>query len=398
MTSMTMGQRLSAQRKLKGMSQEALAEQLNVSRQAVSKWESDAAVPELDKLIALARIFCVSVGWLLGTEEEPGDSRFTETQIRTVEQIVANHRPRHIRPVFIGLALCLLLTTGLAVYSLMQTATLSAQNMAARDQIAQLSQTNQQIQSQIDRMSALLQNQAEENKLLSSHGCTMFLSEDGQNAQLRFYLTPKVYQENSKAYILVKNLLVGGSLKLECSWDGERYMLSADLPLLDGYSYSFLLVSDNAYREQVLGEAAFFHASDLYSGSRYHILPTESKYLQLQNEDAAPMNIAETTFRYNVPIHAPYIHQKNGLVGYKDVVFRLLRNGVRIWEESCKDRLREHGGVYMNDFSKPFMPEIEVSLPKLAVGDILELEMVTMTHKGLELTTKLDKLQMVDAP
>ena len=51
---MTLGQRIAEQRKKLGLSQEALGERLGLSRQAVSKWEADAAVPEVDKLIALS--------------------------------------------------------------------------------------------------------------------------------------------------------------------------------------------------------------------------------------------------------------------------------------------------------------------------------------------------------
>lgn len=57
-------------RKRSGKSQEALAEQLGVSRQAVSKWETGDAVPEVTKLKALADAFGVTVDWLL-SEEEP---------------------------------------------------------------------------------------------------------------------------------------------------------------------------------------------------------------------------------------------------------------------------------------------------------------------------------------
>ena len=65
---MTLGQRIAEQRKKLGLSQEALGERLGLSRQAVSKWEADAAVPEVDKLIALSKLFSVPVGWLLGVE------------------------------------------------------------------------------------------------------------------------------------------------------------------------------------------------------------------------------------------------------------------------------------------------------------------------------------------
>lgn len=67
---MTIGQRIAELRKQQNLSQEALGELLGVSRQAISKWESDAALPEIDKLIAMSRRFGVTVGCLLGVEEE----------------------------------------------------------------------------------------------------------------------------------------------------------------------------------------------------------------------------------------------------------------------------------------------------------------------------------------
>jgi len=69
---MTLGQRIQELRKQRGMSQEALGDALGVSRQAVSKWEGDNGIPELDTLIAMSRLFEVTVGQLLGVEE-PGE-------------------------------------------------------------------------------------------------------------------------------------------------------------------------------------------------------------------------------------------------------------------------------------------------------------------------------------
>ena len=68
---MTIGQRIAQKRKELGLSQEALGSKLGVSRQSIYKWEADSALPEVDKLIALSRLFGVSVGWLLGVEEPP---------------------------------------------------------------------------------------------------------------------------------------------------------------------------------------------------------------------------------------------------------------------------------------------------------------------------------------
>ena len=57
-------------RKNSGLSQEQLAEQLKVSRQAISKWESGTAVPESEKLINISNYFGVSVDYLLKDDEE----------------------------------------------------------------------------------------------------------------------------------------------------------------------------------------------------------------------------------------------------------------------------------------------------------------------------------------
>ena len=68
---MTIGQRIAALRKQAGLSQEALAAQLNVSRQAIGKWEADASLPGLDNLQELARALGVSCDELLTGEKRP---------------------------------------------------------------------------------------------------------------------------------------------------------------------------------------------------------------------------------------------------------------------------------------------------------------------------------------
>lgn len=63
--------RLVALRKNNGLSQEALAEKLGISRQAVSKWERAEASPDTDNLISLAKIYKISLDDLLFNEEDP---------------------------------------------------------------------------------------------------------------------------------------------------------------------------------------------------------------------------------------------------------------------------------------------------------------------------------------
>ena len=62
---MTFGEKLQALRKAQGLSQEELAQQINVSRQALSKWESGALVPDTENVVALSRLFGVPTDYLL---------------------------------------------------------------------------------------------------------------------------------------------------------------------------------------------------------------------------------------------------------------------------------------------------------------------------------------------
>ena len=67
---MTLGEKIQDLRRRNAMSQDVLAEKLEVSRQAVSKWERDEAMPETDKIIRIAQLFGVSTDYLLLTEKQ----------------------------------------------------------------------------------------------------------------------------------------------------------------------------------------------------------------------------------------------------------------------------------------------------------------------------------------
>ena len=84
---MIFADKLIALRKKAGWSQEELAQQLNVSRQSVSKWEGAQSVPDLDKIVQLSRVFGVSTDYLLKDEleeQEPAPSLPEQPQRRRV--------------------------------------------------------------------------------------------------------------------------------------------------------------------------------------------------------------------------------------------------------------------------------------------------------------------------
>lgn len=66
---MSIGAKIQTLRKQKGMSQEQLAETLGVSRQAVSKWEAEQSIPDIDKIIAVCDYFGVTTDYILRDAE-----------------------------------------------------------------------------------------------------------------------------------------------------------------------------------------------------------------------------------------------------------------------------------------------------------------------------------------
>ncbi len=106
-------------RKKNGWSQEELADKLGVSRQAVSKWESAQAVPDMNRVIKLSEIFGVSTDLLLKDELELANAAPAELQessedgvVRSVSMEEASafieHRERSSRRVALGVLMCIL--------------------------------------------------------------------------------------------------------------------------------------------------------------------------------------------------------------------------------------------------------------------------------------------------
>jgi len=95
---MNLGERILDLRKKAGMSQGALAEILNVSRQSISKWETNSSVPELDKLVKISEVFNISLDELVHGEERLARDEVPKTE-KTVQM------PRIETRKFLGLGL-----------------------------------------------------------------------------------------------------------------------------------------------------------------------------------------------------------------------------------------------------------------------------------------------------
>lgn len=123
-------------RKKNGWSQEELAEQLNVSRQSVSKWESGASIPDLEKIVKMSGLFGVSTDFLLKDEleeiafseepesgEEEGVRSVSLEEANTFMSLTAKLSPKIALATMLCVMspICLIAFDGLAEYAFVMT-------------------------------------------------------------------------------------------------------------------------------------------------------------------------------------------------------------------------------------------------------------------------------------
>ncbi len=130
-------------RKKSGWSQEELAEQMNVTRQSVSKWEGAQSVPDLEKIIQLSKLFGVSTDYLLKDEIEANENESASLKteeklnVRRVSMEEANKflaaKTQTAKTIACGVFLCIISPICLMILSVMSEKTIYniSENVAA---------------------------------------------------------------------------------------------------------------------------------------------------------------------------------------------------------------------------------------------------------------------------
>ena len=210
---MTTGQRIAQKRKEAGLSQEALGGELGVSRQSIYKWESDAALPEIDKLVTLSRRFGVTVGWLLGVEEAPetasapDSGELTEAQLKMVEEITARYiaaqpapKPRKKWPYV--LAVLALLCAAYNIYDSIRM--IGQQFDGVYNRINQMERSvSGQVYDISNQVEGILKQQ---NSLVADSGTQLELYDLKANTvTFSVYAVPKTYVEGMRVEFSVDN-------------------------------------------------------------------------------------------------------------------------------------------------------------------------------------------------
>jgi len=258
MADLTIGQRIAQERKKQNLSQVGLATILDVSRQAISKWESDAAIPEIDKLISLSKLFGVSVGWLLGVEDPaaPPEEALSEKQFKIVEELVKKYQapPKPHLTVFhylfaIGISLLIFLllygtTSRLEKHILMYQANLEG--------------LDRRLEALEDSAQTVAQTTATPGQLLAGYSFDLYpltKTKTTHRVKVSFSAVPNVWNKGDTGYLCVS----GGEgiaepFRIKCKWDGGHLTAEAVLDVTDGYDLCFAVEHAGGSQEQQILE------------------------------------------------------------------------------------------------------------------------------------------------
>lgn len=363
---MTIGQRVGQKRKELGLSQEALGEQLGVSRQSIYKWESDSALPEIDKLIALSRLFGVSVGWLLGVEEPPQDDgadaesapeagELTEAQLRMVEEIVARYtaalpKAKRRRWPFVLAGVVLFF----AIFNLF------SELNALRSQQGSISSSIAQVQNSVDRQIGSISSRVEEilkaqNSLVADYGVELTAVTPAHNtATFTVHAVPKTYVEGMTVEFIAENGEVASDRVAKAGEIGSNQRFYADLsvPLTDSITISALLISPDGTRQTQLLDQ--FHG--LYSDT-LPAVDVQSNFMWMDLEDGALVLTENSHERYLWTREQIW---SDSAAAIADVRVGLFKNRqLAAWAEPCEQPDSFHG---FEDCSFYCLPELHLDL------------------------------------
>ena len=269
---MTLGQRTAQKRKELGLSQEALGERLGVSRQSIYKWESGAALPEIEKLIALSKLFGVSVGWLLGVEEdaapEAASGELTETQLKMVREIVdrylaAQPKPRPRRRWPWALVAVVLVLAGGSLFQRLDR--MGRQYDSLQSAVSNVTYSvNSQISGISNRVEELLKAQ---NELTADYSTQVVSTDCAENlVTFSFRAIPKTFSQGMTAWLEVQNEAVKFTFG-PFSPQGQTFTGEATVALTDDISLYIVFESGGQRQTQLL---------DTYSGLYSATMPSVS--------------------------------------------------------------------------------------------------------------------------
>lgn len=313
---MTLGNRIASLRKAAGLSQEALAAKLGVSRQAIGKWESDATLPSLDNLHQLAKELGVSIDALLTGEaneaQSTGEAGPTQTplSLEGVQALLdgqARSGQRRQMRTLLGLGVpavlaVLALAAGL-VWQNGQLASLRNQLGTVQGSVATLDGSVAALQSRLDTVS-LGQGQTNFSESLMASWDVQIKEYSPTDGQMLMSLsaTPRTITDDCTlrfSFVLSD----GQSLSMDAvRGEGDVFFAEGWVPLAESYTLNVSLTRDGETKaEQLYTEPAFAGQYEMQIRELPFVMQSSS-----YTSGSSTFTVRQSAGDYEIPVDVNY--------------------------------------------------------------------------------------------
>lgn len=372
MESSTLGKRIAQQRNKLGLTQEALAEKLDISPNTVASWEADCGFPEIDELIALSKILSVTTDWLLCAESKnstrPG---LSPQDLKAIDTMIKGYQtpPKKNRSGWFSVV-CSILALVIAVGCwLRPTSTPEPQKLPDyQPQLQELQDSLAGINAQLSDFETRLQDLEQGDKLLTEYEILCLPGTDWTELTVSFQAVPYTWQEGDTAAISLRHR--GEEIeKVNCAWDDTAFSAEIALntqSLLESYESFFVLThADGTQEQQDVSDSTLLQLGELMLG-----------YCEVVNGDVEVKDNQLAVYKMNIWVQAPALYEKNGQK-WDHLDLALYLNGTLLTKTDllsgqAQDSLTQHIDLQ----------NITYELPAGNADDVLELRVEGQLDNG----------------
>lgn len=310
---MTIGQRIAALRKAAGLSQEALASELGVSRQAIGKWEADASLPGIDNLQELAKALNVSCDELLTGERTPpvpsasqdpsaGQALLSlEGAKALLTEQQRTGRKRHI-PLYGALAGLAALALGAICVIFYYSGEVGHLQSQVSGLAGRLDGLDARIDGRIGAIESSIRDSLEQQTSLVADWGIAYgdYSAKDSTAGVRVHATPKTLAEGMTAVFLF-TLSDGRAVTADGVLENGVFTAGATLPLADGFTLNVSFFQDGVSQTQQLTVEPYFKGRYCYTVTPGTLLPPGASHSSLNPDIRYTRQAADLPITVELP-------------------------------------------------------------------------------------------------
>lgn len=381
---MTLGQKIAELRKLNHYSQEELATQMKVSRQTISKWETDMSLPDIERIMELSQFFQVSLNELLQVDDEKTIhhdelqalfNQMVVIQENYDKEIQARKQQQRRMIVFAMISMiCLCLLIGLLFVKLNQTT-------------EQISILSSEISGSMNNLEMNIQDSLQNKDSLLSDFSYQIKEINLKDGKVKLLLKTAL-KDSSKNTIVQFMINAQNQESLKAIYKDGIYQYEGYIPLCDIHKLGVLIENKNQKRVQMIQDFELLIQSSVYN---YHILKVNYQTMTRDNNYDRGHKITGIALNQDIEYQKENLQNavndfrnqeqidknENIPIIYDDFYIQKIEYRIYYEEEEIKK-----GTILNKKKNFDFQPVIDILIDPVSNGDVISVKGYVYDNQG----------------